>query len=41
MKVITGDKVFFNEVSQVKFEGTGSDNPLAFRWYDENRDSGG
>ena len=37
MKVVTGDKTFFKEISQVKFEGTESDNPLAFRWYDESR----
>ena len=35
--VITGEKEFFKEIGQVKFEGLGSDNPLAFRWYDENR----
>jgi len=35
--VITGEKEFFKGISQVKFEGLGSDNPLAFRWYDENR----
>lgn len=28
---------FFKGISQVKFEGLESDNPLAFRWYDENR----
>jgi xylose isomerase len=37
MTVVTGEKVFFREVEQIKFEGTGSDNPLAFRWYDESR----
>ena len=37
MKVVTGDKVFFKEVRQVKYEGTASDNPLAFRWYDESK----
>ena len=35
--VITGEKEFFKGIDQVKFEGLGSDNPLAFRWYDENR----
>ncbi|MFP5040280.1 xylose isomerase [Parasediminibacterium sp. JCM 36343] len=35
--VITGGKEFFKGINQVKFEGLGSDNPLAFRWYDENR----
>ena len=37
MKVVTGDKAFFNEVDQVKYEGPGSDNPLAFQWYDEGK----
>ncbi len=35
--VITGQKEFFKGIGQVKFEGLESDNPLAFRWYDENR----
>lgn len=37
MKIITGDKPFFKEIGQVKFEGVDSDNPFAFRWYDESR----
>ncbi|TWI79196.1 xylose isomerase [Lacibacter cauensis] len=37
MKVVTGQTEFFKGIPQIKFEGTGSDNPLAFRWYDENR----
>ncbi|RVU00820.1 xylose isomerase [Mucilaginibacter limnophilus] len=37
MSVITGDKEFFKGIGQIKFEGLESDNPLAFRWYDENR----
>ena len=35
--IVTGEKEFFKGIGQVKFEGVGSDNPLAFRWYDENR----
>ena len=35
--VITGDTEFFKGIGQIKFEGLESDNPLAFRWYDENR----
>ncbi|WP_309334513.1 xylose isomerase [Mucilaginibacter sp.] len=35
--IITGEKEFFKGIGQVKFEGAQSDNPLAFRWYDENR----
>jgi xylose isomerase len=28
---------FFKGISQIKFEGRESDNPLAFRWYEEDR----
>lgn len=28
---------FFKEVGQIKFEGKDTDNPLAYRFYDENR----
>ncbi len=37
MSVVTGNKEFFQGIPQIKFEGAESDNPLAFRWYDENR----
>ncbi|HMO62584.1 MAG TPA: xylose isomerase [Ferruginibacter sp.] len=37
MTVITGTKEFFKGIPQVKYEGAGTDNPMAFRWYDENR----
>ena len=37
MKVITGDKEFFKGIGSIKFEGVESDNPLAFKWYDENK----
>ena len=37
MKVVTGNKEYFKNISQIKFEGVESDNPLAFRWYDENK----
>ncbi len=37
MSVITGSKEFFKGINKIAFEGTQSDNPLAFRWYDENR----
>jgi xylose isomerase len=36
MAVITGEQEFFKGIAQVKFEGPSSDNPLAFRYYDEN-----
>lgn len=37
MSITIGQKEFFKGISQIKYEGTGSDNPLAYRWYDENR----
>ena len=30
-------KEFFQGIGQIEFEGPGSDNPLAYRWYDENK----
>lgn len=35
--VTIGNKEYFKDVSQIKYEGPESDNPLAFRWYDENK----
>ena len=35
--IITGDKEFFKGIGHIGYEGPESDNPLAFRWYDENR----
>ena len=37
MSITTGDKEYFSNIPSIKFEGLESDNPLAFRWYDENR----
>jgi len=37
MKVVTGQKEFFKNTGQIKYEGAESDNPLAYRWYDENK----
>jgi len=37
MSVLIGDKEFFKGIGQIKYEGLASDNPLAFRWYDENK----
>jgi xylose isomerase len=37
MSITIGQKEFFKGISQIKYEGTGSDNPLAYRWYDENK----
>lgn len=41
MPVLKGDKEFFKGINEIKFEGTESDNPLAFRWYDEDKVIGG
>ncbi len=37
MAITTGQKEFFKGIGKISFEGAGTDNPLAFRWYDENR----
>ncbi len=37
MKIIKGNTEYFKNIPQIKFEGIESDNPLAFRWYDENK----
>lgn len=37
MKVITGDKEYFVSIGSIRYEGPTTDNPLAFRWYDENK----
>ncbi|MER2492099.1 xylose isomerase [Catenovulum sediminis] len=37
MSVVLGDKEFFPTVGKIEFEGRDSDNPFAFKWYDENR----
>jgi xylose isomerase len=37
MDYLTGSKEFFPGIGKIKFEGSESINPLAFRWYDENR----
>lgn len=37
MNVVTGSKEYFKGIGQIKYEGLDTDNPLAFRWYDENR----
>ncbi|MEO8960415.1 MAG: xylose isomerase [Ginsengibacter sp.] len=37
MSVVTGKKEFFKKIPEIKYEGLKSDNPFAFRWYDENK----
>lgn len=37
MDVLKGDKEFFPEINKIQYEGSDSKNPLAFRFYDENK----
>lgn len=37
MSVITGSTEYFPGIGKIEFEGRESGNPLAFKWYDENR----
>ncbi len=41
MTVFKGNKEYFPGIEKIKFEGADSKNPLAFKWYDENRVVGG
>ncbi len=41
MNYFVGNKEFFPGIGKIKFEGQDSRNPLAFKWYDENRVVGG
>ncbi|NLR78252.1 xylose isomerase [Chitinophaga eiseniae] len=37
MKIVTGKKEFFSGIPAIQYEGPRTDNPLAYRWYDENK----
>ncbi|WP_276482985.1 xylose isomerase [Paraflavitalea pollutisoli] len=37
MKIVTGATEFFKGIPAIKYEGLQSDNPFAYRWYDENK----
>lgn len=37
MSVLIGDREYFPGVNKIAYEGRDSDNPLAFKYYDENR----
>ena len=37
MEVLKGNKEYFKGIDQIKFEGPESKNPLAFKWYDQNK----
>lgn len=37
MNYVTGSTEFFKGIGKIAYEGLASDNPLAFRWYDEQK----
>ncbi len=37
MDYLLGDKEYFKGIEKIKYEGKDSKNPLAFKWYDENK----
>lgn len=37
MSITLGNKEFFPGIGKINYEGPQSDNPLAFKWYDETR----
>lgn len=37
MKPLIGEKEYFKGIGKIEFEGRESDNPLAFKYYDENK----
>jgi xylose isomerase len=41
MSIVTGQTEYFPTIGKIGFEGRKSDNPLAFKWYDENAVVGG
>ncbi|MBD0333816.1 MAG: xylose isomerase, partial [Chitinophagaceae bacterium] len=41
MSITLKAKAYFKNIPQIKYEGRKSDNPLAFKWYDENKMVGG
>lgn len=41
MSVVLGEKEYFKGIGKIQFEGLDSKNPMAFRYYDENKVIGG
>ncbi len=37
MSIVTGKTEYFKGIGKIKYEGPQTDNPLAFRWYDEKK----
>ena len=40
-RIVLGSKEYFSGIEKIPFEGTESDNPLAFRYYDSEKEIGG
>lgn len=41
MKITTGEKEYFPEIGKIEFEGKDSNNPLAYKYYDEDKEVAG
>ena len=37
MDYLLGEKTYFPGIGRIRYEGRESDNPLAFKYYDENK----
>src|ERR671912_785170 len=37
MSITIGNTEYFPGIPEIRYEGPQSDNPLAFKWYDENK----
>lgn len=41
MSILIGEKEYFKGINEIKYEGPQTDNPLAFRWYDAEKQVAG
>ena len=41
MSITIGNKEYFKGIGKIAYEGPQSNNPFAYKWYDENRKIGG
>jgi xylose isomerase len=41
MSITLGNQEYFKGIGKIAYEGPQSDNPFAYKWYDENRKIGG
>src|ERR1700753_4252407 len=37
MSILIGEKEYFKGIGQIKYEGPGTDNAFAYRWYDAGK----